>query len=62
LQPGGEVLVIHWRYGETPRGPDLEIRPKPQQIAGWARRTGRLRAGPPIDLPPWHYGLRLAQK
>jgi hypothetical protein len=62
LHPGGEVLVIHWRYGETPRGPDLDIRPKPEQIADWARQTGRLQAAAPIDLPPWHYGLRLTEK
>jgi len=57
---GGEVLVIHWRYGETPRGPDLAIRPRPEQVAHWAEQTGRLaRDGGPIDLPPWHYGLVL---
>ena len=26
LRPHGEVLVIHWRYGETPRGPGRHIR------------------------------------
>ena len=37
LNAGGEVLAIHWRYGETPRGPSLKIRPRPEQIIGWAR-------------------------
>ena len=61
IRPGGAVLVIHWRHDpETPRGPNMEIRPRPEQIAGWARETGLLEAeGPVIDLPPWHYGLRL---
>lgn len=61
LKPGGEVLVIHWRCDlATPRGPNLEIRPRPEQIVQWARQTGRLdSAGPVIDLPPWHYGMRL---
>ena len=61
VRPGGAVLVIHWRYDPaTPRGPNLEIRPRPEQIAGWAKETGLLEAeGPAIDLPPWHYGLRL---
>jgi len=61
VRPGGAVLVIHWRYDPaTPRGPNLEIRPRPEQIAGWAEETGLLEAeGPVIDLPPWHYGLRL---
>jgi hypothetical protein len=61
LQPGGEVLVIHWRYGDTPRGPALQIRPQPEQIANWALETGRLRIKRgPIDLPPWHYGFRFS--
>ena len=61
VRPGGAVLVIHWRYDPaTPRGPNLEIRPRPEQIVGWAQETGLLEAeGPAIDLQPWHYGLRL---
>ena len=60
VRPGGVVLVIHWRYDpQTPRGPSLEIRPRPEQIAAWAVETHLLKAdGPTIDLPPWHYGLR----
>ena len=59
VRPGGHVLVIHWRYGDTPRGPNLDIRPRPEQIATWAQQTGRLQPdGPLIDLPPWHYGWR----
>jgi SAM-dependent methyltransferase len=59
VRPGGLVLVIHWRYGDTPRGPSLDIRPRPEQIAAWARGTGRLEAdGDVIELPPWHYGWR----
>lgn len=61
LQPGGEVLVIHWRYGETPRGPNLDIRPRPEQIAEWAEHAGLKSVGHVIDLPPWHYGLRFAK-
>jgi SAM-dependent methyltransferase len=64
VRPRGEVLVIHWRYDPgTPRGPSLEIRPRPEQIAGWAAATGLLKAeGAVIDLPPWHYGLRLRRR
>ena len=59
VRPGGHVLVIHWRYAQTPRGPSLDIRPRPEQIAAWAIETGRLiPADNAIDLPPWHYGLR----
>ena len=60
VRPGGHVIVIHWRYGKTPRGPSLDIRPRPEQIAEWACQTGRLDpVGDVIDLPPWHYGWRL---
>lgn len=63
VRPGGRVLAIHWRWDDsTPRGPDLSIRPRPEQIAGWAAATGRLSAhGGVIDLPPWHYGLVLVR-
>jgi SAM-dependent methyltransferase len=55
LRPGGLLLVIHWRYGPTPRGPSLDIRPKPEQIIDWVQLPTE---GGIIDLPPWHYGLR----
>jgi SAM-dependent methyltransferase len=56
LRPNGRVLVIHWRYGETPRGPKLDIRPRPEQIIEWAQ--GLEVNGDIVDLPPWHYGLQ----
>jgi SAM-dependent methyltransferase len=64
LRPGGAVLVIHWRHDpETPRGQNMEIRPRPEQVAGWARETGLLEAeGPVIDLPSWRYGVRLRRR
>jgi hypothetical protein len=38
------------------------IRPRPEQIAGWAKEAGLLAAeAPVIDLPPWHCGLRLSR-
>ena len=60
----GWVLVIHWRCDpSTPRGPALAIRPRPEQILDWAAQTGLLEpAGQVLDLPPWHYGLRLKRK
>lgn len=59
LSEGGEVLVTHWRHDKpTPRGPAANIRPSPDQIAIWASQAG-LKAGEVIDLPPWHYGVRL---
>jgi SAM-dependent methyltransferase len=60
VRPGGFVYVIHWRYDpQTPRGPDMSIRPRPEQIVSWAEATYLLKpAGDLIDLPPWHYGWR----
>ncbi len=61
---GGIVLVIHWRFDPaTPRGPSMEIRPRPERIVEWAEQTGLLEVeGPVIDLPPWHYGLQLKRR
>jgi SAM-dependent methyltransferase len=61
VRPGGWVLVIHWRYDPTtPRGPSLDIRPRPEQVLDWAQQSGLLElAGPLLDLPPWHYGPSL---
>lgn len=56
------ILVIHWRHCETPRGPSLTIRPRPEQIIKWAAASGLTTTGEPIDLPPWHFGLKLSRK
>ncbi|HBJ85958.1 MAG TPA: class I SAM-dependent methyltransferase [Verrucomicrobiales bacterium] len=58
LRPGGKVGIIHWNYDPaTPRGPDLSIRPRPEQCRVWAREAGFDLALPLISLPPYHYGL-----
>lgn len=64
VRDGGVILVIHWRHdNRTPRGPDLAIRPLPEQVVAWARTNPALQAiGRPIDLPPWHYGLSLEKR
>lgn len=58
LQPGGKVGVIHWVYdAATPRGPDLSIRPRPEQCQAWVQRAGFELVIPFVALPPYHYGL-----
>lgn len=58
VRPGGLVAVIHWRSDvPTPRGPGLEIRPRPEQIVAWAAEAGLVPASAPFMLPPWHYGV-----
>lgn len=59
---GHYVLVIHWRYGDTPRGPGLDIRPRPEQIVEWANEAGLKPISGIIDLPPWHYGVALRKE
>jgi SAM-dependent methyltransferase len=58
LRPGGKVGVIHWNYDPaTPRGPDLSIRPRPEQCRQWLGEAGFDVAIPFVSLPPHHYGL-----
>jgi SAM-dependent methyltransferase len=59
LKPNGILAVIHWNYdSSTPRGPAMEIRPRPEQCIAWGRETGFLfNEHNRYDLPPYHYGL-----
>jgi hypothetical protein len=59
LRPGGLVGVIHWNHDEcTPRGPPLNIRPRPEQCRAWGEAAG-LRWLRDQNLPgtPWHWGM-----
>lgn len=59
LRPTGILGIVHWRHDPTtPRGPNLTIRPRPEQCRSWARQAGFRLDGPEcIDLPPYHYGI-----
>ncbi|HWQ91408.1 MAG TPA: class I SAM-dependent methyltransferase [Clostridia bacterium] len=58
LLPGGKVGVIHWIYdASTPRGPDLRMRPRPQQCQEWVQQAGFELVTPIVAFPPYHYGL-----
>jgi SAM-dependent methyltransferase len=61
VRVGGMIAVIHWRSDiATPRGPAMEIRPRPEQVLEWARRVDGLASqGDPFLLPPWHFGVRI---
>lgn len=60
LQPGGLLAVTHWRGDvPTPRGPDLSIRPRPEDCVHWGVDAGFLVVQSPFILPPWHFGLLL---
>ena len=59
LKPNGMLAVIHWNHDPTtPRGPAMEIRPRPEQCIEWGKAAGfRFEEQNRFDLPPYHYGL-----
>jgi ubiquinone/menaquinone biosynthesis C-methylase UbiE len=61
LRAGAAVAIVHWNYDPTtPRGPAMEIRPRPEQCRRWAEDAGFELLEPGIvDLPPYHYGMVL---
>src|SRR3989344_6536543 len=62
LREGGRVGIMHWNYDpSTPRGPPMEIRPKPEQCVKWALSAGFV--NPRMqDLNPYHYGIVLMKQ
>lgn len=58
LRPGGKTGIIHWIYSETtPRGPSLEIRPKPEHCISWMKTAGFTIVQDSLSFPPYHYGI-----
>ena len=57
LRPEGKLGIIHWNYdASTPRGPSMNIRPKPKQCVAWAKEAGFINPQQ-YDLKPYHYGI-----
>ena len=55
LCPGGRVGVIHWNPDPTtPRGPPMDIRPRPEQCRAWLRAAGFTVPPGIVSLPPFH--------
>ncbi len=62
LKAGGKLGIIHWNYDPaTPRGPSINIRPKPEDCIKWAEEAG-FRNPIRYDLKPYHYGIVLEKK
>ncbi len=58
LRANGVVAIMHWIYdANTPRGPALNIRPRPEQCIAWASEVGFVPDASVISLPPYHYGV-----
>ena len=63
LKQNGKVGIIHWRSDiETPRGPDLSIRPKPEQILQWIDKSEFSIYKEPVIIEPYHYGLVISKR
>jgi ubiquinone/menaquinone biosynthesis C-methylase UbiE len=63
LKQGGKVGIIHWRSDiKTPRGPDLSIRPKPEEIISWLNKSQWGLSKNPFMINPYHYGLIVTKK
>jgi hypothetical protein len=61
LDDNGKIGITHWKHEKTPRGPSMEIRPKPEMIIQWASKVG-FTLEKQVDLPPYHYGLIFKKK
>lgn len=62
LKKNGKIGIIHWKYdSNTPRGPSMKIRPKPEDLKDILIKCGFNILKHNINLPPYHYGI-LAQK
>ena len=62
LRPSGSVSISHWnRDPRTPRGPSMEVRPRPEQCKAWAEEAGFsfLRYVDLAKCSPYHYGMLL---
>lgn len=58
LAPGGHLAAIHWNYDpQTPRGPPMSMRPKPEDCRRWIEEAGLVIHEAHINLPPHHYGI-----
>ena len=59
LKPGGRAGIVHWNYDRsTPRGPSMEIRPRPEQCRDWAIAAGfEFERFELLDCCAHHYGL-----
>lgn len=62
LKKNGKIGIIHWRSDiNTPRGPSLSIRPKPDQIIDMIDNNRFNIAKRPFILEPYHYGLVISK-
>ncbi len=57
LKPKAKAGIVHWRSDiPTPRGPQLDIRPNPEQCKTWAIESG-FAINKELILEPYHFGI-----
>ncbi len=62
LLPGGKLGIIHWNHDpSTPRGPPMDIRPRPEQCIRWAESAGFVFQHR-CDPKPYHYGIVMGKR
>jgi ubiquinone/menaquinone biosynthesis C-methylase UbiE len=62
LKSEGKLGILHWRSDiSTPRGPDLSIRPTPDQIIHWVDKQKFTIYKPLMVIMPYHFGLVLSK-
>jgi ubiquinone/menaquinone biosynthesis C-methylase UbiE len=62
LKSEGKLGILHWRSDiETPRGPDLTIRPTAEQILNWIDKRMFIVYKPTTIIKPYHFGLVLSK-
>lgn len=62
LKHSGKIGILHWRSDiKTPRGPDLSIRPKPDQILQWVDKIKFRIDKEPIVIEQYHYGMIISK-
>jgi ubiquinone/menaquinone biosynthesis C-methylase UbiE len=61
LRPMGKLGLVHWKWdSNTPRGPSMEIRPKPEQCRLWAENVGFVfDQFHEFACCKWHWGMVL---
>ncbi len=62
LRQKGKLGIIHWNYDSTtPRGPQMKIRPKPEQCIKWAANS-EFNSPKRYILKPYHYGIVMEKR
>lgn len=62
LNDQGKIGIVHWNYDpSTPRGPSMNIRPRPVQLIELAKQAGFVKPKQ-FDLKPYHYGVVMSKE